>query len=69
MKKILGVDKTPPLLERTFKAATKLKGELPTDLEIECILLYERSSLVEYIHAKTRSIRKYRPWHPIIFWD
>ena len=33
MKKFLGVDKTLPALERPFKAATKLKGDLPTDLE------------------------------------
>ena len=26
MKKFLGVDKTPPALERSFKAATKLKS-------------------------------------------
>ena len=38
MKKFLGVDKTPPLLERSFRAATKLlKSELPTDLEMESI--------------------------------
>ena len=54
MKKILGVDKTPPTLERSFKAATKLKSELPTDLEMESIPLEELSSLVEDIHIKTR---------------
>ena len=54
MKKILGVDKTPPTLERSFKAATKLKSELPTDLEMESIPLEELSLLVEDIQAKTR---------------
>ena len=54
MKNFLGVDKTPPLLERSFKAATRLKGELPTDLEMESIPLEELSSLVEDIHVKTR---------------
>ena len=53
MKKFLGVDKTPPALERSFKAATRLKGELPTDLEMESIPLKELSSLVEDIHVKT----------------
>ena len=33
MKNSLGIDKTPPALERSFKAATKLRRELPTDLE------------------------------------
>ena len=54
MKKSLGIDKTPPALERSFKVATKLKTELPTDLEMESIPLKELSSLVEDIHIKTR---------------
>ena len=43
----------PPALERSFKAATKLKGELPIDLEMESIPLEELSSSAEDIHAKT----------------
>ena len=54
MKYFLGVDKTPFALERSFKAATKLKGELPTDIEMESIPSEELSSLVEDIHVKTR---------------
>ena len=54
MKNFLGVDKTPPALERSFKDATKLKGELPTDLEMESIPLEDLSSFVEDIHLKTR---------------
>ena len=54
MKNVLGVDETPPALERSFKAATKLKGELPTHLEMESIPLEELSSVAEDIHAKTR---------------
>ena len=50
----MNVDKTPPALERYFKAASKLKSELPTDLEMESIPLEELSSLVEDIHIKTR---------------
>ena len=54
MKNFVGFDKTPPALERSFKAATKLSRELPTDLEMESIPLEELSSLVEDIHVKTR---------------
>ena len=50
----MNVDKTPPAIERYFKAASKLKSELPTDLEMESIPLEELSSLVEDIHIKTR---------------
>ena len=50
----MNVDKTPPALERYFKAASKLKSELPTDLEMDSIPLEELSSLVEDIHIKTR---------------
>ena len=56
MKNFLGIDKTPPALERSFKVATKLKTELPTDLEMESIPLKELSSLVEDIHIKTREV-------------
>ena len=54
MKKFLGVDKTSPALERSFKAATKLSRELPTDLEMESIQFIRISSLAEDIHAMTR---------------
>ena len=54
MKIFLGVDKTAPALERYFKAATNLKGEFPTDLEMESIPLEELSSLPEEIHIKTQ---------------
>ena len=37
MKRILSLDETPPALERFFKAATKLRHELPTDIEMESI--------------------------------
>ena len=54
MKIFLGIDKTSPLLERSLKAATKLKAELPTDLQMESIPLKDLSSLVEDVHVKTR---------------
>ena len=56
MKNFLGIDKTPPALERSFRAATKLKSELLTDLEMESIPLMEISSLAEDIHVKTREV-------------
>ena len=53
MKIFLGVA-TPPALERSLKAATKLKADLLTDLEIDSIPLKGLSSLAEDIPAKTR---------------
>ena len=54
MKKFLFINTTLPLLERSISAASKLKSELPTDLEMKSIPLKEHSSLVEDIHVKTR---------------
>ena len=44
MKSILSLDETPSALERSFKAATNLMRELPTDLEIKSISLENLSS-------------------------
>ena len=41
MKSVLSLDETSSALERPLKAATKLKAELPTDLEIDSIPLKE----------------------------
>ena len=46
MKGVLGLDKTPSALERSINAASKLKNELPTDLQMESIPL-------QGIHIKT----------------
>ena len=54
MKSVLSLDETPSALERSVKAATKLKSELPTDLQMESISLNELSSLAEDVHVKTR---------------
>ena len=54
MKIFLGIDKMPPALERSLKAATKLSRELPTDSEMESIPLEDLSSLAEEIHFKTQ---------------
>ena len=54
MKSFLSLDKTLPALERSFKVATKLMYELPTDIKMESIPLEKLSSLVEGIRIKTR---------------
>ena len=54
MKSVLSLDKTPLSLERSINAASKLKAELPTDLQMESILLQELSSLTEETHIETR---------------
>ena len=54
MKIFLGLHETPPVLERSLRAASKLKAGLPTDLQMESIPLEDLSSIVEDIHVKTR---------------
>ena len=54
MKSVLSLEETPSALERSLKASTKLRRELPTDLEMETIPLGELSSLVKHVHVKTR---------------
>ena len=54
MKSVLNLDETPSGLERSFRAATKLRSELPTDIQMESIPLERLSSLAEDIHVKTR---------------
>ena len=54
MKSVLSLDETQSALERSVKAATKLKGKLPTDLMMESIPLKDLSFLAEEIHVKTR---------------
>ena len=54
VKSVLSLDQTPSALEGLISAASKLKSELPTDLQMESIPLRELSSLVEDIHTKTR---------------
>ena len=54
MKNFLGINKTPPALEKSLKVAARLKAGLPTDLEMESIPPEELLSLVEEIHVKTR---------------
>ena len=54
MKNFLGIKTTPPSLERSISDANKLKSELPTDFQMESIVLKGLSSLVEGIQVKTR---------------
>ena len=54
MKKLLGVDKALRALQRSFKAATKLRAGLPTNLEMESIPMKDRSSLAKEIYVKTQ---------------
>ena len=54
MKNVLSLDDTPSAFERSLKTATKLKTELPTDLQMESIPLGELSSLAANIHIKTQ---------------
>ena len=54
MKSVLSLDETPSALERSISAASKIKSELPTDMQMESIPLKQRSPLVENIHLKTR---------------
>ena len=58
MKSVLTLDKTPSALKRSVKASTKIKSELPTDLQMQSILRKELSSLVEDIHTKTQEARQ-----------
>ena len=60
MKSVLRLDETPSALERSFKAATKLRLELslPTNLEMESIPLEKLSSLVDGIHVRREKHRK-----------
>ena len=39
MKSVLSLDETPSALERYFKAGTKLRRELPTNIEMDSIPL------------------------------
>ena len=52
MKSVLSLDETLPALEKSFKTATKLKCELPKDIEMESITLEELLSIVEDIHVR-----------------
>ena len=50
----MSLDEIPSASERSFKAATKLRRELRTDIEMESTPLMELWSLAEDIHVKIR---------------
>ena len=54
MKNFFGINKRPPVLERSFKVETRLNRDLPTDLEKESIPLERLLSLFEDIDVKTQ---------------
>ena len=54
MKNFLSIDRTPSFARKSISAASKLKSELPTDLEMESIPPMELLSLVEDIYVKTQ---------------
>ena len=54
IKSVLSLDEIVSALERSFTAATRLRRELPMDIEMESIPFMELSSLVEDIYVKTR---------------
>ena len=54
LKSVLILDETHSALERSFKAATKLRREFPTYIEMQSILLMKLSSLAEDIHVEAR---------------
>ena len=54
IRNFLGTVETPPALERSFKVTTKLRRELPTDIEMKSIPLEELLYLLEDVHVKTR---------------
>ena len=54
IKSVLNLDETPPASERSLNAATKLRRELPNDIEMGNKPLMKLSSLLKGIHIKTR---------------
>ena len=54
MESVFSLDQTPSALERSISAGSKLRAELPTNLQMESIPLKEFSSLTKEIHIKTQ---------------
>lgn len=52
----LGINETPHMLEQSFKATTKLKRKLPTNIETERVPFMKLSSLAGNIHVTTREV-------------
>ena len=56
MKNLLDNEETPPALEQSFKAATKLKSQLSTDLEMQTVPLMGLLSLAKDIQVKSQEV-------------
>ena len=54
MKNFMGIEKTPPAFEQSFKAAIKLKRELPVKIERESVPLMKTSRLANDIQFTQR---------------
>ena len=54
MKNFLNLEQTPPSTDRSIKAASLLKSEIPTQTDIETIPLFDLSSVAEDLRIKTR---------------
>ena len=61
MKNFLGISTTSPLVERLISAATKLKSELPTDLQMENIPLESFRHWLKIFMLKRERHRKTQP--------
>ena len=62
MKGMLGLNETPPLLEKSIQAARDLNKTMPTDLEMEDIPLEDLSTRIQDVdvgYKKPRKIRVY----------
>ena len=59
VNKFVGTDETPPMSEQSFKALTKIKCELPTDIELETSPLMEISSSTGDIDVKTEEASQF----------
>ena len=57
-KSVLSLDETPSALKKSFKAAIKLRRELPMDIKMESIPRMELLSLVEDIHVRHEKHQK-----------
>ena len=68
MKSVFSLDQTPSALKRSISAGSKLRAELPTNLQMESISLKELSSLTEEIHIKTQEASQQSSLNMRGFW-
>ena len=56
MRSVLNLDETPPVLDQSFMTTSKVRSELPTEIEMENITILKLFSSAEDIHVKTREV-------------